>query len=69
MEAGGQENQDGQITEEAQSEEGGSRSTNSFSKYVSLGGGAGGSEETSFKWNFVTSKLAELKTKSATKSN
>lgn len=33
---------------------------NSFSKYMSLGGG---SEEASFKWNFVTSKLAELKTK------
>ncbi|XP_028837129.1 uncharacterized protein C1orf232 [Denticeps clupeoides] len=37
-----------------------------FSKYASLGGG---SEEASFKWNFVTSKLAELKTKSMAKTN
>ncbi|KAM9851851.1 LOW QUALITY PROTEIN: uncharacterized protein C1orf232 [Aulostomus maculatus] len=74
-EAGGEENQDEQITEaEEESEEeeeeggggGGGSSNNSFSKYVSLGGG---SEDASFKWNFVTSKLAELKTKSATKSN
>ncbi|XP_005806543.1 uncharacterized protein C1orf232 [Xiphophorus maculatus] len=40
--------------------EAGSSSNNSFSKYVTLGGS---SEEASFKWNFVTSKLAELKTK------
>uniref|UniRef100_A0A3P8S2J8 Testis development related protein n=1 Tax=Amphiprion percula TaxID=161767 RepID=A0A3P8S2J8_AMPPE len=69
MEAGGEENQDGQVTEGEVSEEGGGgggRSNNSFSKYVSLGGG---SEDASFKWNFVTSKLAELKTKSATKTN
>uniref|UniRef100_A0A3B5AYD7 Protein FAM9A-like n=1 Tax=Stegastes partitus TaxID=144197 RepID=A0A3B5AYD7_9TELE len=71
-EAGGEENQDGQVTEGEVSEEGGGggggggRSNNSFSKYVSLGGG---SEDASFKWNFVTSKLAELKTKSATKTN
>ncbi|XP_070768814.1 uncharacterized protein C1orf232 [Enoplosus armatus] len=65
-EAGGEESQDGQITEGGESEGGGGgggegrSSNNSFSKYVSLGGG---SEDTSFKWNFVTSKLAELKTK------
>ncbi|XP_034468159.1 uncharacterized protein C1orf232 [Hippoglossus hippoglossus] len=64
-EAGGQENLDGEITEGEESEEGG-RSNNSFSKYVSLGGG---SEDAPFKWNFVTSKLAELKTKSMTKTN
>nr|XP_046256627.1 uncharacterized protein C1orf232 [Scatophagus argus] len=61
--AGGEDNQDGQITEgeESQGGGGGGRSSNnSFSKYVSLGGG---SEDASFKWNFVTSKLAELKTK------
>lgn len=56
--AGGQDSQDGQVTMEEVSEGGGSN--NSFSKYMSLGGG---SEEVSFKWNFVTSKLAELKTK------
>lgn len=61
-EAGGEESQDGQITQGEESEGGGGRSSNnSFSKYVSMGGG---SEDTSFKWNFVTSKLAELKTKS-----
>ncbi|XP_037640490.1 uncharacterized protein C1orf232 isoform X1 [Sebastes umbrosus] len=62
-EAGGEENQDGQIPQGEESEGGGGgrSSNNSFSKYVSLGGG---SEDTSFKWNFVTSKLAELKTKS-----
>ncbi|XP_005925588.1 uncharacterized protein C1orf232 isoform X1 [Astatotilapia calliptera] len=60
IEAGGAESQqDGQVTEGEQSE-GGGRSNNSFSKYVSLGGG---NEDASFKWNFVTSKLAELKTK------
>ncbi|XP_028971568.1 uncharacterized protein C1orf232 [Esox lucius] len=47
----GEQNQDG----------GGGGSNNIFSKYASLGGG---SENTSFKWNFVTSKLADLKTKS-----
>ncbi|XP_053289679.1 uncharacterized protein C1orf232 [Pleuronectes platessa] len=64
-EAGGQQNLDEEITEGEESEEGG-RSNNSSSKYASLGGG---SEDTSFKWNFVTSKLAELKTKSMTKTN
>uniref|UniRef100_UPI0037E72B41 uncharacterized protein C1orf232 n=1 Tax=Semicossyphus pulcher TaxID=241346 RepID=UPI0037E72B41 len=61
-EAGGEVTapQDGQTTEGEESEGGGGRSNNSFSKYVSLGGG---SNEASFKWNFVTSKLAELKTK------
>ncbi|XP_051261747.1 uncharacterized protein C1orf232 [Dicentrarchus labrax] len=57
---GGEETQDGQITEGEESEGGGRSSNNSFSKYVSLGGGGG---DASFKWNFVTSKLAELKTK------
>ncbi|KAM8846464.1 uncharacterized protein C1orf232 [Synchiropus picturatus] len=70
-----EERHDGQVTEAceaaAEEEEEGGRggrgsSNNSFSKYVSLGGG---SEEASFKWNFVTSKLAELKTKSMTKAN
>ncbi|XP_041963516.1 uncharacterized protein C1orf232 [Alosa alosa] len=41
--------------------------SNSFSKYTSLGGGGNG--ETALKWNFVTSKLAELKTKSMAKTN
>lgn len=62
--AGGEESQDEQITEgeerEGRGGGGGRGSNNSFSKYVSLGGG---SEEASFKWNFVTSKLAELKAK------
>ncbi|XP_051575434.1 uncharacterized protein C1orf232-like [Myxocyprinus asiaticus] len=49
------------------SEGGGSSIGNSFSKYATLGGD---SEDTpAFKWNFVTSKLAELKTKSMSKSN
>lgn len=65
-EAGGDEHQDGQIAEAEESEGGGGRTNNSFSKYVSLGGG---SEEATFKWNFVTSKLAELKAKSMTKTN
>ncbi|KAJ4930948.1 hypothetical protein JOQ06_025249 [Pogonophryne albipinna] len=65
-EAGGEISQDGQIPQGEESEEGGDggeggRSSNSFSKYVSLGGG---SEDAPFKWNFVTSKLAEMKTKS-----
>ncbi|XP_067456223.1 uncharacterized protein C1orf232 [Thunnus thynnus] len=65
--AGGEERQDGQITEGEESEGGGGGSSNnSFSKYVSLGGG---SEDASFKWNFVTSKLADLKSKSMTKTN
>ncbi|KAK2903642.1 hypothetical protein Q8A67_008355 [Cirrhinus molitorella] len=60
--AEGTENQVGQ---EGEASDGGSG--NSFSKYATLGGG---SEDTpAFKWNFVTSKLAELKTKSMAKSN
>ncbi|XP_072317007.1 uncharacterized protein C1orf232 [Eucyclogobius newberryi] len=66
VEAGGQESQDSHISEDNQGDEGGAK-TNSFSKYASLGGGA--TEDASFKWNFVTSKLAELKTKSTTKTN
>lgn len=61
--AGGEGSQDRQVTEGEGSDgrgEGGRGSNNSFSKYVSLGGG---SEEVSFKWNFVTSKLAELRAK------
>ncbi|KAG7317922.1 hypothetical protein KOW79_018957 [Hemibagrus wyckioides] len=40
---------------------------NSFSRYASLGGA--NEDNPAFKWNFVTSKLAELKSKSAAKSN
>lgn len=40
---------------------------NSFSRYASLGGA--NDDTPAFKWNFVTSKLAELKSKSTTKSN
>ncbi|KAL4657598.1 testis development-related protein-like [Arapaima gigas] len=47
-------------------EGGGESSGNSFSKYATL---EGGGEETPFKWNFVTSKLAELKSRSLAKSN
>ncbi|XP_007553891.1 PREDICTED: testis development-related protein [Poecilia mexicana] len=54
--AAGEEQQVG-LAEET---EAGSSSNNSFSKYVTLGGSG---EDASFKWNFVTSKLAELKTK------
>ncbi|XP_072249346.1 uncharacterized protein C1orf232 [Leuresthes tenuis] len=64
-EIGGEERQDGHVAEGEESEAGG-RSNNSFSKYVSLGGR---SEDASLKWNFVTNKLAELKTKTATKTN
>ncbi|KAL6462122.1 hypothetical protein MHYP_G00285440 [Metynnis hypsauchen] len=46
--------------------EGGGRG-NSFSKYASLGGA--NDNTPSFKWNFVTGKLAEIKSKSMTKSN
>ncbi|XP_038132350.1 uncharacterized protein C1orf232 [Cyprinodon tularosa] len=56
MQAAVEEQQDEQSTTEEKDE----GSSNSFSKYVSLGGG---SEEASFKWNFVTSKLAEMKSK------
>lgn len=65
-EAAGETAQDGQITEGEQAEGGGGRSSNSFSKYVSLGGGG---EDASFKWNFVTNKLADLKTKGMMKTN
>ncbi|KAM4735491.1 LOW QUALITY PROTEIN: uncharacterized protein C1orf232 [Anableps anableps] len=58
--AAGEEQQDSQATTAEETEAGSSSSNNSFSKYVSLGGS---SEDASFKWNFVTSKLAELKTK------
>lgn len=62
------ENQGGEVSEvEATGEEGGGGSGNSFSKYTSLGGGGNG--DTSLKWNFVTSKLAELKTKGMAKTN
>ncbi|XP_028325688.1 uncharacterized protein C1orf232 [Gouania willdenowi] len=54
------------LEEQEEERKAGGRSNSSFSKYVSLGGG---SEDASFKWNFVTSKLAELKTKSMTKTN
>lgn len=40
---------------------------NSFSKYASLGGA--NDDAPGFKWNFVTSKLAELKSKSTAKTN
>lgn len=55
--------QDGRVMkgEEVDGEGGGQSGNNSFSKYISLGGR---SEEVSLKWNFVTSKLAELKAKS-----
>ncbi|XP_017164852.1 testis development-related protein [Poecilia reticulata] len=55
--AAGEEQQVGPAEE---TEAGSSSSNNSFSKYVTLGGSG---EDASFKWNFVTSKLAELKTK------
>ncbi|XP_062393957.1 uncharacterized protein C1orf232 [Sardina pilchardus] len=54
----------GEAGASGQEEEGNS---NSFSKYTSLGGGGNG--ETALKWNFVTSKLAELKTKGMAKTN
>lgn len=55
--------QDDQVmeVEEVEGEGGGQSGNSSFSKYISLGGR---SEEVSLKWNFVTSKLAELKAKS-----
>lgn len=61
--AGTAEVQDGRVMEgeEVEGEDGGQSGNNSFSKYISLGGR---SEEVSQKWNFVTSKLAELKAKS-----
>ncbi|KAL0984768.1 hypothetical protein UPYG_G00146690 [Umbra pygmaea] len=56
----GESNQGENIVED-QSQEAGGGSNNIFSKYASLGGAG---ENTSFKWNFVTSKLADLKNKS-----
>lgn len=63
-----EEIQSGSRAEENQEGEAGDTGAgNSFSKYATL---AEGSEETpTFKWNFVTSKLAELKTRSMAKSN
>ncbi|XP_016104583.1 testis development-related protein-like [Sinocyclocheilus grahami] len=59
------EDGENQVEQEAKAGDGGTG--NSFSKYATLGGE---SEDTpAFKWNFVTSKLAELKTKSMAKSN
>lgn len=40
---------------------------NRFARYASLGGA--NDDTNAFKWNFVTNKLAELKSKSAAKSN
>ncbi|KAM9512491.1 uncharacterized protein C1orf232 isoform 1-T1 [Salvelinus alpinus] len=60
-EGGGGESYQGENVEGEQSQDGGGGSNTSFSKYAMLGGG---SENTPFKWNFVTGKLAELKTKS-----
>lgn len=60
-EGGGGESCQGENAEGEQSQDGGGGSNTSFSKYAMLGGG---SENTPFKWNFVTGKLAELKTKS-----
>lgn len=60
------EDGENQVGQEAEAGDGGGTG-NSFSKYATLGGE---SEDTpAFKWNFVTSKLAELKTKSMAKSN
>ncbi|XP_037532739.1 uncharacterized protein C1orf232 [Nematolebias whitei] len=62
---GGEEQHDGQNSQ-GEANEGGSSGNNRFSKYVSLGGS---NEDPAFKWNFVTNKLAELKSKSMTKTN
>ncbi|XP_055067700.2 uncharacterized protein C1orf232 [Misgurnus anguillicaudatus] len=66
-EAGGRrEDGDYQAGQESDAGEGGTSIGNSFSKYATLGE----NEDTpTFKWNFVTNKLAELKTKSMAKSN
>ncbi|XP_026138974.1 uncharacterized protein C1orf232-like [Carassius auratus] len=59
--------EDGENQVEQEAEAGDSGTGNSFSKYTTLGEE---SEDTpAFKWNFVTSKLAELKTRSMAKSN
>nr|XP_057939418.1 uncharacterized protein C1orf232 [Doryrhamphus excisus] len=70
---GDQEPQEAVEEEEEQEEEEGGRDgdmnpsegTRSFSRYVSLGGG----EDAPFRWNFVSSKLAELRSKSAAHSD
>ncbi|CAL8288331.1 unnamed protein product [Merluccius merluccius] len=62
-EVGGELNQDGEVPQDVEAGGGGGGGGGmggGFSKYVALGGG---SEEASLKWNFVTSKLAALKTK------
>ncbi|XP_073704097.1 uncharacterized protein C1orf232 [Garra rufa] len=59
------EDVDNQVGQEAEASDSGAG--NSFSKYATLGGGS--EDAPAFKWNFVTSKLAELKTKSMAKSN
>uniref|UniRef100_A0A3Q2XK92 Testis development-related protein-like n=1 Tax=Hippocampus comes TaxID=109280 RepID=A0A3Q2XK92_HIPCM len=51
--------------EEAEPRE--SDGNNGFSKYITLGGGAGGDDDAAFKWDFVTSKLAELRRASLAK--
>ncbi|XP_051921958.1 uncharacterized protein C1orf232 [Hippocampus zosterae] len=53
--------------EEAEPRE--SDGNNGFSKYITLGGGAGGDDDAAFKWDFVTSKLAELRRASLAKSD
>ncbi|XP_053468034.1 uncharacterized protein C1orf232 [Ictalurus furcatus] len=73
-EVAGEGGSDGRSQEEADQagventagEDGGGQG-NSFSKYASLGGA--NDDTPAFKWNFVTSKLAELKSKSTNKSN
>ncbi|TSK20171.1 hypothetical protein Baya_1719 [Bagarius yarrelli] len=61
-----QEEGDQGKSENTVGEDGGGQG-NSFSKYASLGGA--NDDTPPFKWNFVTSKLAELKSRSAAKSN
>ncbi|XP_072515771.1 uncharacterized protein C1orf232 [Salminus brasiliensis] len=65
-EADGRSQEDGSQAGMENEAEGGGRG-NSFSKYASLGGA--NEDAPSFKWNFVTSKLAELKSKSVPKTN
>ncbi|KAJ7985310.1 hypothetical protein DPEC_G00350750 [Dallia pectoralis] len=57
---GGAESYQGENAVGDQNQDGGG-GNNIFSKYASLGGGG---ENSSFKWNFVTSKLADLKSRS-----
>ncbi|XP_061087087.1 uncharacterized protein C1orf232 [Conger conger] len=68
---GGARGQEREAQQEGEESEGGGGGGgggvgNSFSKYASLGGGG---EDSAFKWNFVTGKLAELKSKSLAKTN